>query len=64
MDQLLSPEGFDRNDLFVAEMKAYLAMLHGEAPSPCTLADGISALEIALAVHQSANEKQIISLRR
>ncbi len=58
------PEGFERNDLFIAEMKAFLAMLRGDAPSPCTLSDGISALEIALAVHQSANEKQIISLRR
>jgi predicted dehydrogenase len=58
------PKGFERNDLFITEMKAFLAMLCGDAPSPCTLADGISALEIALAVLQSANEKRIISLRR
>jgi predicted dehydrogenase len=58
------PAGFERNDLFIAEMKAFLAMLRGDAPSPCTLADGISTLEIALAVIQSANEKRIISLRR
>jgi predicted dehydrogenase len=58
------PAGFERNDLFVAEMKAFLAMLRGETASPCSLADGISALEIALAVLQSANEKRIISIRR
>jgi predicted dehydrogenase len=58
------PSGFERNDLFIAEMKAFLAMLRGEAASPCTIADGISALKIALAVLQSANEKRIISIRR
>jgi predicted dehydrogenase len=58
------PAGFERNDLFIAEMKAFLAIVHGNASSPCTLADGISALEIALAVLQSANEKRIISIRR
>jgi hypothetical protein len=45
-------------------MKAFLDILHGDAPSSCTLADGISALKIALAVLQSAKEKRIISIRR
>lgn len=58
------PADFERNDLFIAEMKAFLAMLRGSAPSPCMLSDGISALEIALAVLQSAIEKRIISIRR
>jgi|WetSurMetagenome_2_1015567.scaffolds.fasta_scaffold50709_3 predicted dehydrogenase len=58
------PAGFVRNDLFIAEMEAFLAMLRGDVPSPCTLSDGISALEIALAVLQSAKEKRIISIRR
>ncbi len=58
------PAGFERNDLFIAEMKAFLAMLRGEAASPCTFIDGISALKIALAVLQSANEKRIIGIRR
>jgi predicted dehydrogenase len=57
------PEGFERNDLFVVEMEALLKLIRGEAPSPCTLDDGIKALDIALSVHQSALEQRMIRLR-
>jgi predicted dehydrogenase len=60
----LPPEGFERNDLFVAEMAAFLKVLRGEITSPCTLEDGIKALDIALGVHQSALEKRMVSLRK
>lgn len=58
----LPPEGFERNDLFMAEMSAFLKVLRGEVPSPCTLDDGIKALEIALGVHRSAFETRMIRL--
>lgn len=56
------PEGFERNDLFIAEMSAFLGLLRGDGISPCNLEDGIAALKIALAVHKSASEMEIVRL--
>ena len=55
------PDGFDRNDLFVAEMSHFLDLIHGIADPICTLDDGIWSLELALGVHSSAREGQLIS---
>jgi len=46
------PEAFDRNDMFLAEMRHFLAVVRGEEEPRCTLADGVRALEIALDVLQ------------
>ena len=48
------PEGFERNDLFLAEMRHFLAVIGGEAPPACTLKDGTTALQLALAAYESA----------
>jgi predicted dehydrogenase len=58
------PEGYEKNWLFIEEMKAFLSYLRGETNSPCTLDDGIKALEIALAIHRSAAEKSLMKLGR
>ncbi len=55
-EEFLPPTGFERNWLFAEETKAFLALMRGEITSPCTLEDGIRALELALAVHRSAAE--------
>jgi len=47
------PTGFERNDLFIAEMRHFLEVVNGSAQPVCTLQDGIRALEIALAAHRS-----------
>jgi predicted dehydrogenase len=48
------PRGFERNDLFLAQMKHFLDVLRkGEIPV-CSLEDGIKVLEIALAVQGSS----------
>lgn len=52
--EIAPPEGFERNDLFVDEMKHFLDVLDGGATPVCTLDDGVRALEIALATHVSA----------
>ena len=49
-----APEGFERNWLFVEEMKSFLSLARGEVESVCTLQDGIKALEIAQAATVSA----------
>lgn len=46
--QILAPEGFERNTMFVREMAHFLAVVRGEAEPACTLGDGIRALEICL----------------
>jgi predicted dehydrogenase len=49
---------FERNDLFLALMSHFIKVVEGAAPV-CSLDDGIAALEIALAVHESAKSGQI-----
>lgn len=48
------PEGFERNTMFVDEMKHFLSVARGEDEPACTLEDGRRALQIALAAHESA----------
>lgn len=56
------PPGFQRNDLFLAEMRHFLAVARGEQQPVCTLEDGVQALSLALAAHQSNEEGRLISL--
>jgi predicted dehydrogenase len=56
------PENFDRNDLFLAEMRHFLEITQKIAQPICSLADGEAALKICLAVHQSASSGQLIKL--
>lgn len=58
------PKGFERNQLFMDEIEHFLQVISGEAESHCSLEDGIKALEIALAVHQSAEHGKRIYLNR
>jgi predicted dehydrogenase len=68
--QHLSPENllgqerpFERNDLFLAEMRHFLEVARGEVEPACSLEDGIAALRLALAAQQSAGqEERIIQL--
>jgi predicted dehydrogenase len=47
------PQGFERNDLFLAELRHFLQVIKGEANPVCTLEDGRRTLELALAAHES-----------
>ncbi len=49
------PAGWERNDMFLAEMSHFLAVVRGETPSRCTLEDGIRALELVLATLPSSH---------
>jgi len=48
------PHGFDRNAMFLDEMRHFLACLAGDAAPACRFEDGVAALRIALAAKQSA----------
>jgi predicted dehydrogenase len=54
------PESFERNDMFLAEMRHMIAVAQGEVDPICSLKDGLRAQEIALAVHASAHTGEII----
>lgn len=59
--KIQTPQGFDRNGLFLAQMRHFIEVANGTATPQCTLEDGVRALQIALAVHASAKEgKKII----
>ncbi len=58
-----APPAFERNDLFLAEMRHFLAVARRETRPACTLEDGIQALRLALAAHQSAREERLIPLQ-
>jgi len=57
-----APAGFERNTMFLAEMRHFIDVAQGRSEPACTLDEGIRALELALAVTRSAREKSIESI--
>lgn len=57
----LPPADFERNHLFLAEMQHFMDVMQGKAEPVCGLEGGQRALELALAVHQSAAEGRRIT---
>lgn len=53
--------GFERNDLFLAELRHFVDVVKLGSVPACTLEDGIAALKIAMAVHSSAREGRKIN---
>ena len=58
-DNAEMPPGFERNDLFLAEMRHFLRVAQGAESPVCTLDDGIQALRLALAAQDSAKTGKI-----
>jgi predicted dehydrogenase len=52
--------GFERNDMFLAEMQHFQAVLQGETEPICSLEDGINALRLALAARRSAEGGNLV----
>ncbi len=50
------PDGFERNTMFVDEMREFLAAVDGGRPSSIPLEHGIAALKVALEAKQCAHE--------
>jgi predicted dehydrogenase len=55
------PGGFERNDMFLDEMRHFLAVARGEEAPSCTLADGERVLRLALAALESSRTGKAIS---
>jgi predicted dehydrogenase len=58
------PEGFERNWLFMDELRHFLAVIRGEAQPLCTLEDGIQALRLSLGALDSAGMGIRVNLTR
>jgi predicted dehydrogenase len=54
--RLEPPSGFERNDLFLSEMRHFIEVIKGNEASLCDLSDGKKSLEIGLAVYRSSME--------
>jgi predicted dehydrogenase len=46
------PQGFERNHLFLAELRHFLDLVNGKTRPVCSMHDGIMALQLALAARQ------------
>lgn len=57
-----APKDFDRNTLFMSEMKHFLSCITRKEQPLCTLDDGIEALRIVLAAKESVAKKRLIKL--
>jgi predicted dehydrogenase len=56
------PAEFERNDLFLAEMRHFIDLAKIDIPSQCSLDDGVRALELSLAALRSAEERILIKV--
>jgi len=56
-----SPE-FERNVMFMDEMRHFIAVARGEVESSCPLEDGIRVMRLATAVKESSSTQRVISL--
>ncbi len=56
------PEGFERNQLFIAQTRHFIEVTRGEKEPVCTLEDGIAALRLALAAYESQQTGHVVNL--
>ena len=57
------PEGFERNDLFIAQTDHFLEVVRDGATPRCTLEDGVQVVKIALAAHAAHAQGQRMTLK-
>jgi predicted dehydrogenase len=56
------PEGFERNDLFLAQTRHFMDVVEGRADPLCTLEDGIQALRLAHAAKESQHAGRVVRI--
>lgn len=56
------PAGWERNAMFIDQMKHFIAVVNGETEPSCTLDDGIKVQRIVEAVHESQRLGRVIGL--
>jgi predicted dehydrogenase len=58
-----TPEGWERNTMFLEEMAHFLSVVREEAPPACTLEDGVRVMRLIAAVQASNSSGRLISLK-
>ncbi len=58
-----APEGFERNSMFLEEMRHFRQIVREQAEPACTLQDGLAALQIALVARQAADQGRKVDIR-
>lgn len=61
-EEILPPAGFERNALFLAEMQHFIHVANRKEIPACDIHDGIAALKLTLAVHQSSQSGKLVKL--
>ena len=54
------PDGFERNQLFIAQTQHFIDIVRGNAQPICTLTDGVRALQMALAAYESQKTEKLV----
>jgi predicted dehydrogenase len=62
METFSPPEGFERNQLFLAQTRHFLKIVRGESEPVCTLEDGALALRLALAAYESQKTGSLVNI--
>ncbi|MGB7876547.1 MAG: Gfo/Idh/MocA family oxidoreductase, partial [Anaerolineales bacterium] len=62
MESFSLPEGFERNDLFLAQTRHFLNVTRGQEEPVCTLRDGILVQKLVQAARESEADGQIVTL--
>jgi predicted dehydrogenase len=57
------PEGFERNQLFLAQTRHFIDVVSGKAGPLCTLEDGIEAMRLASAAKESQAFGRMVTLK-
>lgn len=57
------PDGWERNVMFMEQMKHFVAVVRGDAEPACTLKDGIRVQQLVEAVHESQRSGCVVDLR-
>jgi predicted dehydrogenase len=57
------PQGFERNSMFMDELRHFCDVLHDKAEPACTLHDGMMALRLALSSLTSSQLNQMITMK-
>jgi predicted dehydrogenase len=55
-------ENWERNVMFLEQMKHFLSVVRGEVEPACTLEDGIRAMKLIRAVHESQRTGRLIAI--
>jgi len=61
-ESLPNPPGFEHNEMFLAEMRHFIAVTQRTSTPVCNLADGVRVLQVALAAKSSAMNGKVYFL--